>query len=237
VSTAREERIAAGDGHEFAGHLEIPEAGAGPGLVVLQEIFGVTDYIRAACSRLAALGYVALAPDLYSRIEPRIDYDEREPDSLGKAFAAMQRLDVPRAADDAIATLAHLRELAEVRGRGAGVIGFCLGGGLAYFVAARAEPDVAVCYYGSAIPGALDLASSVHCPILFHFGEADEYITAEQREAVRVAFAGRPNAELHLHPGANHAFDNHNAAMFHHAEAAARAWEQTIAFLRRELPV
>lgn len=236
MSAVREERIVAGDGHEFAAHLELAETGAGPGLVVLQEIFGVTDYIRGACSRLASLGYVALAPDLYSRIEPGIDYDERAPDSLGKAFAAMQRLDVTQAVDDAIATLDHLRELPEVRDRGAGVIGFCLGGGIAYLVAARADPDVAVCYYGSAIPGALDLASSIGCPILFHFGEADEYITAEQREAVRSAFADRQNAELHLHPGANHAFDNHHAAMFHHEEAAARAWEQTVAFLHRELP-
>jgi len=233
----RDERIRAADGHEFAGHLELPEAGAGPGMLVIQEIFGVTEYIKGACTRLAALGYVAMAPDLYARIEPGVAYDEREADSLAKGFAAMQRLDVPRAVDDAIAALGHLRTLPEVTGARAGVIGFCLGGGIAYFVAANAEPDVAVCYYGSAIPAALDLAPAINCPILFHFGEADEYITAEQRAAVRVAFAGKPHAEIHLHPGANHAFDNHNAAMFHHAEAADRAWEQTVAFLGREFPV
>src|SRR4029077_20099469 len=97
-------------------HLELPDTGSGPGLVVVQEIFGVTDYIRGVCTRLASLGYVAMAPDLYSRIEPGIAYDDRAEDSLPKAFAAMQRLDVPGAVDDAIAALAHLRNVPEVSG-------------------------------------------------------------------------------------------------------------------------
>ena len=119
------------------------------------------------------------------------------------------------------ALLDHLRTVPEVSGGRAGIIGFCLGGGMAYLVAATSEPDVAVCYYGSAIPGNLDKAADVHCPVLFHFGDADEYITAEQRAAVEKAFAGRSHTEFHLHHGPNHAFDNHNAAMFHHPEAAA----------------
>ena len=103
----------------------------------------------------------------------------------------MQKLDFPQAASDAADALEHLRGLPEVTDRRAGIIGFCLGGGIAYFVAADAEPDVAVMYYGSAIPPNLDKAAAVHCPVLFHFGDADEYITAEQRAAVEHAFAGR----------------------------------------------
>jgi carboxymethylenebutenolidase len=232
----RSERIRGHDGHEFDGYLSLPEGGSGPGLVVIQEIFGVTDYIRGACERLSGLGYVALAPDLYSRIEPGVDLDERIPDSLGKAFGYMQRLDVPAAIDDAVASLEHLRSVPEVSDQRAGIIGFCLGGGIAYFVAVNAEPEVAVCYYGSAIPDGLGQAERVTCPILFHFGDADEYVPAEKREAVRQAFADRPNTEFHIHPGANHAFDNHRAAMFHHPEAAARAWEQTRDFLARQYP-
>ena len=76
----------------------------------------------------------------------------------------------------------------------------------------------------------------MHCPVLFQFGDADEYITAEQRAAVEKALAGRPHTEFHLHHGPNHAFDNHNAAIFHHPEAAASAWKQTVAFLEREFP-
>jgi carboxymethylenebutenolidase len=236
VAQSREERIRAEDGHEFGGYLVVPEAGSGAGIIVIQEIFGLTDYIKGVCTRLSDLGYVALAPALYSRIEPDLALDERQPDSLPQAFATMQRLDVPQAVRDAASALAHLRTVPEVRDGRAGIIGFCLGGGIAYFVASDADPDVAVCYYGSAISSALDKAEGVRCPVLFEFGDADGYISAEQRESIRAAFEGRPHTEFHVHSGANHAFDNHNAAMFHHPEAAARAWEETKAFLGREFP-
>ncbi len=231
----RVETITGHDGHTFSGFLAVPDSGSGPGMVVCQEIFGLTDYIRGVCERLARLGYVALAPELYSRIEPGLVLDERDPSNLQRAFQAMQRLDVPQAAHDSVAALEHLRRVPEVGPHGAGVIGFCLGGGLAFMVAAASDPSIAVCYYGSAIPGHLDHADSVTCPVLFHFGADDEYISAEQREAVERAFAGRV-AEFHLHPGAGHAFDNHNSALFSRPEAAARAWEQTVAFLGRHLP-
>ncbi len=234
---SRAETIQAHDGHSFGGWLVVPDSGSGPGMVVIQEIFGLTDYIKGVCERLAGLGYVALAPELYSRIEPNLVLDERNPENLQRAFGAMQRLDFPQAADDAVAALEHLRRVPEVRGGRAGVIGFCLGGGIAYMVAAASDPDVAVCYYGSAIPGALDRAPRVTCPILFHFGEADDYIDAEKRQAVERAFANHPAAEFHLHAAAGHAFDNHDSAMFSRPEAAARAWEQTTVFLRRRYPV
>ena len=233
---SREEPIRGHDGHAFGGWLALPESGSGPGLVVAQEIFGLTGYVRGVCDRLAGLGYVALAPELYSRLEPDLVLDEHLPESLPRAFQAMQRLDVPQAADDAVAALEHLRALPEVGGRPVGVIGFCLGGGIAYMVAAASDPAVAVCYYGSAIPGALDRAQDVRCPILFHFGEEDTYISHEQRQAVAHAFAGRRGVELHLHPAAGHAFDNHNSAMFSRPQAAAQAWEQTKAFLAYHLP-
>ena len=118
-----------------------------------------------------------------------------------------------------------------------GVIGFCLGGGIAYMVAAASDPAIAVCYYGSAIPGAIDRAAQVTCPILFHFGEDDTYISTEQRRAVAHAFAGRRGVEIHVHPASGHAFDNHDAAMFSRPQAAARAWEQTRAFLEYHLPI
>ena len=232
----REERIRGRDGHAFAGSLSLPESGAGPGLVVVQEIFGLTPYVKGVCDRLAGLGYVALAPDLYSRLEPDLVLDEHLPDSLPRAFQAMQRLDLPQAVDDATVTLDHLRSIPEVQGHRAGIIGFCLGGGIAYMVAAASDPAVAVCYYGSAIPGALDLAPLVTCPILFHFGEDDAYISAAQRRAVAHEFAGRRHVELHLHPHAGHAFDNHDSAMFSRPQAAAQAWEQTKAFLEYQLP-
>jgi carboxymethylenebutenolidase len=236
MTNSREEHIRGDDGHEFTGYLALPESGSGPGMVVIQEIFGVTDYIKDVCGRLTDLGYVALAPDLYSRIDGESVIDERSENALPRAFGSMQKLDMAQAALDSASALDRLRTVAEVSGGRAGIMGFCLGGGMAYLVAAASEPDVAVCYYGSAIPGNLDKAADVHCPVLFEFGDADEYITAEQRAAVAKAFEGRSHTEFHLHHGPNHAFDNHNAEMFHHPEAAAAAWKETAAFLEREFP-
>jgi carboxymethylenebutenolidase len=236
VVTSREEPIRGDDGHEFTGYLTLPAAGSGAGMVVVQEIFGVSDYIKDVCARLSDLGYVALAPDLYSRIDGESVIDERSDNALPRAYASMQKLDMAQAARDSASALEHLRSVSEVTDQRAGIIGFCLGGGMGYLVAVASEPDVAVCYYGSAIPGNLDRASDVHCPILFQFGDADEFITVEQRAAVEQAFEGRSHTEFHLHHGPNHAFDNHNSAMFHHPAAAAAAWKQTASFLGREFP-
>ena len=190
--TNRTEQIRAHDGGELTGYLALPESGSGPGLVVIQEIFGVNDYIKGVCERLAKLGYVALAPDLYWRLEPGIAIDEKEPGGLQKAFDNVGRLDFAKAGDDAIAALEHLRALPEVAGGRAGIIGFCLGGGISYVVAALSDPVTCVSYYGSAVPNALELAGQVKGPILFHFGGADDYIPAEKQQAVREAFAQNP---------------------------------------------
>jgi len=234
---SRTEQIRAHDGARFQGHLALPDLGSGPGLVVVQEIFGVNGYIKSVCERLAKLGYVALAPDLYSRLGPGIAIDEKEPGGLQKAFGYVGRLDFAKAGDDAAASLEHLRDLPEVTNGRAGILGFCLGGGIAYMVAAMSDPVTCVCYYGSAIPDALGLAGQVRCPILFHFGGADDYIPAEKQRAVREAFAHHPRAEFHVHEGAGHAFDNHNAPAMHHERAASEAWIQTIEFLSRTLAV
>jgi carboxymethylenebutenolidase len=231
----REETITGHDGHSFSGWLALPEAGSGPGMIVCQEIFGISDYIKGVCERLAGLGYVALAPELYSRVGPGLVFDERDTANLQPALEAGQKLDFAQAADDAVAALEHLRRLPEVRDGRVGVIGFCLGGGLAYMVATASDPAVAVCYYGSAIPGNLDGAARVTCPILLHFGEEDDYIPAEARAAVERALAGK-DAQAHLHAGAGHAFDNHLSPIFSRPAAAAEAWEQTVDFLRRKLP-
>jgi len=237
MTKTRTERIQAHDGGWFAGHLALPDSGSGPGMVVIQEIFGVNGYIKGACERLAKLGYVAMAPDLYWRIEPGIAVDERSGDFLQRGFGYVQRFDFEKGADDAVAALEHLRKAPEVEGGKAGILGFCLGGGISYLVAALASPDVCVSYYGSAVPDALGMAGQLECPVLFHFGTADEYLPAAKQEQVRTAFAGRRDVEIHVHQGANHAFDNHVATVFHHPQAAAEAWRQTSDFLRRNLPV
>ena len=234
AATSRVERVRTSDG-ELDAHVVLPESGSGPGIVVLQEIFGVGGYIKEATERLAGIGYVALAPDLYWRIEAGIAIDHTEA-GIGQAFQTAQKLDHALAVKDSIDALATLRELPEVTGAQAGVLGFCLGGTLAFEVAIDADPDVAVCYYGSGIAGLLDQIDKIRCPVLFHYGGEDQYIPIEHAERVAACAASTDGMECHIQPDAGHAFDNHDAPMFHQPEAAARAWQITRDFLARTLP-
>ena len=163
----------------------------------------------------------------------RLDHDQA---SLQKGMSLAQSFDGAKGAEDLGAALGHLRSLPEVHG-GAGVIGFCFGGVMAYLTAVAADPDVAVSYYGSAVPDLLSMADQVTCPILFHFGTGDAYLPLARAEEVRTAFGSRPDAEVHLHQGAGHAFDNSFAPQFSQPKHAQVAWEQTVGFLRRYLPV
>ena len=137
-----------------------PASGSGPGLLLLQEIFGVSGYIRRRAADLAEAGYVVLAPELYWRLDAG-PVDESAPGAIEEAMGLAQRLDWATTVTDAVAALGALRARDEVVG-GTGVIGFCFGGGLAFNVAAVDTPDVLVSYYGSALPGLLDLAPAGH---------------------------------------------------------------------------
>ena len=212
----------------------LPDGGSGPGLLLIQEIFGISDYIRAVAEDLAGLGYVVAAPDLFWRIEPGFDA-KHDQEGLAKSLEMGQRFDAEQGVADSVVALDHLRELPEVEG-GIGVIGFCLGGTVAYFVAGQTEVAALVSYYGSAVPGSLDVLERISVPLQFHFGGSDPYITRDQVALVEQASAGRPNVEMHVEEEAGHAFHNRKSPMFHVPDAAARAWQRTEEFLQRHLP-
>ncbi len=224
------------DAGEMPAYLWLPDGGTGPALLMLQEIFGVSGYIQRRGADLAAAGYVVLAPELYWRLDDR-HVDESSPTVIEDAMTLAGRLDWATAVSDAVTALGRLRQRPEVRG-GTGVIGFCFGGGLAFNVAARDSPDVLVSYYGSALPDLLPMAPDVQAPSLHHFGLADAYIDQPTVERIRAAVTAdaRP-AEFHVYEGANHAFDNADLPPLHHPEASALAWERTLEFLGRTLPV
>lgn len=204
-----------------------PAARSGPAVVVFQEIFGVTHYIRQRCADLADLGYVVCAPEIYWRLGGiRIDDG---PNALAEAMAVVSRLDWGAAVGDGVATLEHVRGLLEVNGPVA-LLGFCFGGGLAFSVATADPPDALVSYYGSALPNLLDTADTIKSPSLHHFGLADAYIPAEVVEEIRVAVTRSPDARFETYPGAGHAFDNPDP-IFHHPGASADAWNITTRFL------
>jgi len=221
------------DAGDMPAYRWLPDSGTGPGLLLLQEIFGVSDYIRQRGADLAEAGYVVLAPELYWRLDVAA-IDESQPGAIEEAMGRVQRLDWETTVSDAMAALEVLRASAEVTA-GPGVIGFCFGGGLAFNVAALDAPDVLVSYYGSAIPGLLDLAERVTAPSLHHFGLADDFIDRETVAAIRAAVAEREGVRFETYDGANHAFDNWNFSL-HHPEASALAWQRTLAFLAEHLP-
>ena len=236
MTKTRNESISTTDG-SFRAHVALPDSGNGPGLVVLQEIFGVNNYIKAVCDRLAEMGYVAIAPDLFWRQEPGFTVEPEEGEAgMNRAFEKMGAYDFGNVAADLGATLDELRLMGECNGQ-AGLIGFCFGGTLAFLGAAALDPTCAVSYYGSGVAANLDQADKISCPILFHFGGADPYLPNEDADAVAARFADVANAEVLVQPGAGHAFDNHLNPMFSNPEAAAPAWQATSEFLTEHLPV
>jgi carboxymethylenebutenolidase len=234
MSSSRVERVHTPDG-AFDLTVWVPDAGAGPGLLLIQEIFGVSDYIRDVAEDLAGLGYVVAAPDLFWRIKPghQARHDEA---GLTESLELAGHFDVGQGVTDAAAALQHLRVLPEVTG-GIGVIGFCLGGSIAFFLAAQAELNAAVSFYGSAVPGNVAVLERITIPVQFHFGGSDAYIPRDQVAVVEQAVAGHGRAEIHVEEEAGHAFHNRKAPVFHAPEPAARAWRRTEEFLRRHLPV
>lgn len=239
--------IAAADG-PLPGLLWLPDGASAdapvPGLVVLQEIFGLSAYIRSRCQDLADLGYAVLAPQLYARLDPPVDALEDDTDDLlGTAMGLVGRVDWDLAVRDGLAARDALASMPEVTDTAVGLVGFCFGGGLAFNVAAAATqaevpPAVLVSFYGSALPGLLHLAEDVECPSLHVFGTADDYIPMEKVEQIRDAVTAggtREQVRLELHEGAGHAFDNPHP-MFHHEGASEEAWAQAEEFLAQALP-
>lgn len=213
-------------------HLWRPAGGTGPGLVLVQEIFGVSSYILDRGRDLAELGYVVCAPEFYWRLDDA-EIDEDDPKVLQQAMSVASRIDWPAAVRDGQAALRHLRGMSEVTG-GVGLVGFCFGGGLAFNVAALDDVDVLVSYYGSTLGDLTDLAGDIDAPSLHHFGLADAFIPAETIERVREAVTAH-GAVFETYEGANHAFDN-PAPVFHHPGASAQAWASTRRFLNDHLP-
>lgn len=216
----------------FGGYLALPKRGKGPSVIIIQEIFGVNSHIRAVADQYAADGFVALAPDVFWRTQPRVEltYEGADRD---KGIELMKKTDIGLAVADIGAAADALRARPEVAGKIA-AIGYCFGGQLAYRAAAAGKVDAAVAYYGGGIQNALDLAGKVTQPILFHYAENDHGIPLEAVEQVKGAFAGRGNASFHVYPGAEHGFNCTDRASYHQ-RASALAHGRTLTFLAEQL--
>jgi carboxymethylenebutenolidase len=217
----------AGKDHVDRGYMATPASGSGPGVLVIQEWWGLVPHITSVCDRLAAEGFTALAPDLYH------GRSTTEPDEAQKH---MMDLDIDSAGRDLESALAHLLDSPCATGRTLGVVGFCMGGGLALYIASR-QPAIAACvaYYGvGPAREKMDL-TAMKAAVLGHWGERDhsyDRATIEDLER-RLREAGR-NVESFWYD-ADHAFFNDERPEVHDEDAARLSWERTIAFLRERL--
>lgn len=212
--------LKAADGHTLDAYRAEPSGPSAGGIVVVQEIFGVTPHIRRVADRFAAEGFTAIAPAMFDRVERGVvlDYSDIE---RGRAY--MRRLEWPQTLTDVQAALDSLAGAKAV-------VGYCWGGTVAHVVAAALPLDAAVSYYGGGVAKLLD--KTPRCSIMYHFGDRDHAIPADDVERIRAAV---PGAIVHVYPGAEHGFNCDDRAAFS-APDAALALERTLAFLRRQLP-
>ena len=189
----------------FAGYLASPASGSGPGIVVIQEIFGVNKVMRDVADGYAAHGYFALAPDLFWRLQPNVQLTDRSDAEWQQAFGFMTRFDADKGVTDIQATIHHLRALPGVTGK-VGAVGYCLGGRLAYLTAARTDADASVGYYGVYIQEHLGEAGAIKKPLMLHIAAADEYVPPPAQEKIITALKSNPHVTLHSYAGMNHAF-------------------------------
>lgn len=229
----RTDSIAAHDG-SFDVRVWLPDGGSGPGILLVQEIYGVGPYIEKVAADLASRGYVVAAPDLFWRLQPHW-VGEHTPEGTQTSIALAEGFDFAQGVADCALTVAHLAALPEVRG-GVGAVGFCLGGSLAYMLATQVELAAVLSFYGSAVPESTGLMERIQAPLLLVFGGADPFIARERVAVVEKAAESRPNVTMHVEEEAGHAFHNSEAPMFYRPEAAERTWGVAMAFLDEHLP-
>jgi carboxymethylenebutenolidase len=200
---------AATGGGSFTGYLAKPSLAKGqataPGIVLIQEIFGVNRDMRNLADNLAKAGYVALCPDLFWRQEPGIQLTDQSDAEWAKAFELFQGFDLDLGVADLAATLAHLRKLPGCSGR-AGAVGYCLGGRLAYLMASRTDCDASVGYYGVYLQEHLAEAKNIKKPLMLHVAEEDEFVPKEAQAQIFQGLRDHPKVTVHRYPGLNHAF-------------------------------
>jgi len=229
--SAREITIAAADGGEFMGYLATPAAGTGPGVVVIQEIFGVNAVMRGITDRMAEAGFVALCPDIFWRQEPGIQLTDQTEAEWARAFELFQGFDLDLGVDDLAATIETLRGLEGCNGK-VGAMGFCLGGRLAYLTATRTKADAAVGYYGVYLHE--HLGETINAPLMLHVACEDEFVPKEAQAQVHAALDGHAKVTIHDYEGQNHAFAR--AGGQHYDKASADLADQrTLEFLKSNL--
>jgi len=199
-------------GGGFSAYLAEPEGGrqARGAIIVIQEIFGVNEGIRAKCDHWASLGYVAVAPDLFWRLEPGVELDPDVPEEFQQALGLMQRFDQDKGIADIEATIRDARSRLAPREDGGGgkvgCVGYCLGGRLAFMTAARTDIDASAAYYGVGLEGLMGEKHAIAHPVMLHIAGADHFVTADKQALIHQGLDDHPKVTIHDYPGEDHGF-------------------------------
>ena len=215
------------NGRTGNGYLAIPHSGSGPGVIVIQEWWGLVDHIKDVCDRFAGEGFVALAPDLYH------GKAAKSPDEAGKLMMALR---IDEAEKDLSGAAQYLLDHQATTGDTVGVVGFCMGGALSLYTATK-SPEIGACvvFYGGH-PNVKPDLPNLHAPVLGIYGERDKSVTPTSAHKLeqQLQSLGK-KMEVVIYPGADHGFFNDTRPTVYNAEAAADAWRRTIDFFRKHL--
>jgi carboxymethylenebutenolidase len=214
--------LQAADGHRPSAYCAIPDKPIGA-IVLAQEVFGVSKHVRGLCDDYAQQGFLTIAPSLYDRVAPGIELAPTEEDRL-KGVEIRKKISWGNILDDITAARNEARRAGKV-----GIVGYCLGGDIAWVGACMLGFDAAVCYYGGAIAKLLHHTNT--CPVMLHNGTADPWIPAEDQAAIDTS--GKPMLTIHTYEGIGHAFNNDTLAHRYHAETTRIARTRTMAFFKQ----
>lgn len=188
----------------FSAYVARPDSEPRAAIIVIQEIFGVNTGIRQKCDKLAAEGYLAVAPDLFWRLKPEIELDPDVEPEFQAALGYMQKFDQDVGIQDIEATIHYVRR--ELGVAKVGCVGFCLGGRLAFMCAARTDVDASVGYYGVGIDGLLGEKHTIAHPVMLHIPTADGFVGPETQAAMHAGLDDHPKVVLHDYAGLDHGF-------------------------------
>lgn len=216
----------------FGAYIAAPAGTPRGAIIVIQEIFGVNPGIRQKCDKLAAEGWLAVAPDLFWRLEPGISLDPDVQAEFTQALDWMVQFDQDAGIRDIEATIHHIRRTLGVNK--VGCVGYCLGGRLAYMTAARTDIDASVGYYGVGIDGLLGEKHAIAHPLMLHIPTADGFVPPETQAAMHTALDDHPRVTLHDYEGLDHGFAT-ETGLRRNEEAATLADSRTAAFFAEAL--
>jgi carboxymethylenebutenolidase len=207
-------KLNAADGAgSFAAYVVEPAKKPAGAVVVIQEIFGVNESMKETCQEIAAMGFVAICPDLFWRIEPGVSLTDKTEAEWKQAFALMNAFDQDKGVADLQVAVDAARTYPGANGK-VGTIGFCLGGRLAVMMATRSDADVNVSYYGVGLDGLVPEFDKISAPLMIHIAEKDEFSSPEVVETVLDGAEDNEHIDAFVYPEVQHAFARVNGVHF-----------------------